>query len=76
MIVAPPGLPEDKRLFLDKALSASLKEPGLVDWAKKGGYNITPLPGKECLEVVVRLMDLVPKADRPKIKQIVTQKYF
>ena len=76
MIVAPPGLPEANRLFLENALSASLKEPGLVDWAKKWRYNINPLSGKECKELVVRLMEIVPKAERPKFKHLVTEKYF
>jgi tripartite-type tricarboxylate transporter receptor subunit TctC len=76
MIVAPPGLPEAHRLFLEEALSASLKEAALTEWAKKLGYNVNPLSGKECKELVVRLMEIVPKAERPKIKHLVTEKYF
>jgi len=76
MIVAPPGLPEAHRLFLEEALSASLKESALTEWANKLGYNLNPLSGKECKELVVRLTEIVPKAERPKIKHIVTQKYF
>ncbi len=76
MIVAPPGIPEVRRLFLEKALSASLKEPALMDWAKNIGYSINPLYGRECKELVVRLMEIVPKEERPKIKHLVTEKYF
>ena len=76
MIVGPPGLPEANRLFLENALLASMKEPGLVDWAKKLGYSVSPLSGKECKELVVRLMEIVPKAERPKMKHLVTEKYF
>jgi tripartite-type tricarboxylate transporter receptor subunit TctC len=76
MIVGPPGLPEDKRLFLENALAASMKEPALIDWAKKLGYNINPLSSKECKELVLRLMEIVPKAERPKFKHLVTEKYF
>ncbi|MFB3884271.1 MAG: Bug family tripartite tricarboxylate transporter substrate binding protein [Thermodesulfobacteriota bacterium] len=76
MIVGPPGLPEEKRLFLENALSASMKEPALLDWAKKLGYNVNPLSSKECKELVLRLMEIVPKAERPKFKHLVTEKYF
>jgi tripartite-type tricarboxylate transporter receptor subunit TctC len=76
MIVAPPGFPEDKRLFLENALSTSLKDPAFVDWAKKIGYNVNPLSGRECKELVVRLMEIVPKGERPKMKHLVTEKYF
>jgi len=76
MIVGPPDLPEAKRLFLENALSASLKEEALVNWAQKAGYNVSPLSGKECKELVVRLMEIVPKEERPKIKHLVTEKFF
>ena len=76
MIVGPPGLPEANRLFLENALSASLKEPALMDWAQKLGYNVNPLSAKECKELVLRLMEIVPKDERPKFKHLVTEKYF
>jgi len=76
MIVGPPGLPEANRLFLENALSASLKEPALMDWAQKLGYNVSPLSAKECKELVLRLMEIIPKAERPKFKHLVTEKYF
>jgi len=76
MIVGPPGLPEANRLFLENALSASLKEPALMDWAQKLGYNVNPLSAKECKELVLRLMEIIPKAERPKFKHLVTEKYF
>lgn len=76
MIMAPPGVPEEKRLFLEKALSASLKEQAVIDWAQKSEITISPLSGKECKELMVKLMEIVPKSERPKIKYIATQKYF
>ena len=76
MIVGPPGLPEANRLFLENALSTSLKEPALMDWAQKLGYNVNPLSAKECKELVLRLMEIIPKAERPKFKHLVTEKYF
>ncbi len=76
MIVGPPGLPEANRLFLENALSASMKEPALVGWAQKLGYNINPLSAKECKELVLRLMEIIPKGERPKFKHLVTEKYF
>ena len=76
MIVAPPGVPEERRLFLEKALSDSLKTPAIADWAKKGDYYISPLSGKECKKLIEKLMEIVPRPEKPKIKHIVTKKYF
>ena len=76
MILAPPDVPEERRLFLEKALLASLKDTAILDWAKKGGYYISPLSGRECKQLIDRLMEIVPKAERPRIKHIVTQKFF
>jgi tripartite-type tricarboxylate transporter receptor subunit TctC len=76
VILAPPGVPEERRLFLDKALIKSLKEPALLDWAKKDKAEPSPLSGSECKALVDRLSNIVPKAEKPKFKQILTEKYF
>ncbi len=47
-----------------------------MEWAQKIGYNLSPLPGGECKALVARLMEIVPKGERPKIKHLVTEKYF
>jgi hypothetical protein len=47
-----------------------------MDWAQKNGFNMSFLPGKECQEMISKLMGVVPKADKPRIKDLVTQKYF
>jgi len=76
MLVAPPKVPEAKRSFLETALSKAMKEPALTDWAQKNGFNTSFLPGKECHELIMKLMEVVPKADKPRIKELVTKKYF
>jgi tripartite-type tricarboxylate transporter receptor subunit TctC len=76
MILVPPGVPQEKVLFLEKAFSASLKEPGLIGWAKKGGFSIDSLSGKDSREMIAKLLETVPKAERPKIKHIIAEKYF
>ncbi len=76
VVLAPPGLPEERRLFLDKALEASLKEPALVNWAKKNDVEPSPLPGDRCKALVHRLSEIVPKAERPRLKYILAEKYF
>ncbi|OGP62849.1 MAG: hypothetical protein A2170_07200 [Deltaproteobacteria bacterium RBG_13_53_10] len=76
VVVAPPGLSEDNRLFLEKALLETLKEPQLLDWAKKSRVTASPLPGTECKKLVNRLSEIAPKAERPKLKYILTEKYF
>ena len=76
VVAAPPGLSEDKRLFLEKAFFESFKEPALQDWAKKSDVVFSPLSGVECGKLVNRLTEIVPKAERPKLKYILTEKYF
>ena len=76
MIVAPPGVPEARRLFLERAFLASLKEPAMSVWAQKNDCNLAPLPSKESKELILKVMDAVPKSERPKFKHMITQKYF
>lgn len=76
MVLGPPGLPEDRRHFLDQALIKSLKEPVMIDWARKNELEVSPLPGDKCKALMDRLTEIVPKAERPKYKQLLTQKYF
>lgn len=76
VVAAPPGLPEDKRLFLEKAFLESLKDPALLDWAKKNDVVASPLSGNECKALVNRLSEIVPKEERPKLKHILIEKYF
>lgn len=75
-ILAPPGVPEERRLFLENALAASLKEPELIGQLTKSDFLIHWLPGKECKKVVDKLMQIVPKAERPSLKHLVTEKYY
>lgn len=75
-ILSPPGVPEEKRLFLEQALTEGLKDPAFVKWAETNDYIISPLPGKEYKSLIDNLTAIVPKANRPKIKHIVTEKYF
>jgi hypothetical protein len=53
-----------------------LKEPGLLDWAKKDDINISHLSGKECKELVDRMGRLVPPAERAELKRIAFEKYY
>jgi tripartite-type tricarboxylate transporter receptor subunit TctC len=76
MVVAPPKVPEARRSFLETALSKTMKEPALVNWAQKNGFNTSFLPGKECHEMIMKLLEIVPKAEKAKIKDLVTKKYF
>jgi len=76
MIMTSPGVPEERVLFLEKALSASLKDPGLLDWAKQKRANISHLSGRECKELIVRMGKLVPPAERTEFKHIIFEKYY
>lgn len=76
MILAPPGVPEDKRLFLEKAFLASLNEPDMPAWAQKVECNLSPLPSKESKALVLKVMDYIPVSERPKFKYIIMEKYY
>jgi tripartite-type tricarboxylate transporter receptor subunit TctC len=76
MLFAPPGLPEERRLFLEEALIKSLNEPALLEWAKKMGLNPAPLPGNESKALVDRLMGIIPEEERPRFKNILAEKYW
>ncbi len=69
-------VPEERLLFLEKALSASLREPGLVNWTKKMEYNINPLLGKEYKDLIVKMLRIVPQSERAELKAIVFEKYY
>jgi tripartite-type tricarboxylate transporter receptor subunit TctC len=76
MIFTAPGVPEGRVLFLEKALANSMKEPGLLDWAKKDDVTIAYLSGKECKAWLTGIMGLVPLAERAELKHIVFEKYY
>lgn len=76
MIVAPPGTPEARLLFLEKALQESQDEPGLKEFAAKRGLEVSPLSAKESKALIAKLLEIVPPAERAKLKHIVTVKYF
>jgi len=76
VVLGPPGMPEDRRRFLDKALFESLKEPAVLDWAKKNDVEASPLSGNECKASLEKLSKIVPETERPKLKNILTEKYF
>ena len=76
MVIGPPGLPEDRRLFLDQALMQSLKEPALIEWAKKSDLQPAPLSGNACKALMNRLSEIVPKSEKSKYKHLLSEKYF
>ncbi len=76
IIIAPPGVPEERRAFLENVLMSSLKEPALMTWAKNSGRRVSPLKGTECKVLVGKLLKLVPKEGRAKFKYVATEKYF
>ncbi|GEM_PF-1974021 len=76
MILAPPGLPEPKRLYLEKAVMASMREPDMADWAKLTEINLSPLSGKESKDLVLKITKAIPPAERANVKHVITKKYY
>lgn len=76
MLLAPPGVPADKSAYLERVVLESMKNPEVIEWAKKNGYNLAPLNSRECKELIDDLFKSIPSDEKPKIKHIVTEKYF
>jgi len=76
VVLAPPGLQEEKRLFLEKALIESLREPAIVEWAKKNDLEPSPFSGNDCRALIRQLTELIPRGERPKFKHLLTEKYY
>jgi tripartite-type tricarboxylate transporter receptor subunit TctC len=64
-IVAPPGVPKERVEALRKALSDALKDPDLLDEAKKQGMEMTYVSGPDIETLIADLMstpsDIVDK---------------
>jgi tripartite-type tricarboxylate transporter receptor subunit TctC len=58
--LAPPGTPPDRMTALRKAFDAALKEPELLDQAKKSNLEINPKSGAE-IAALIRGMYSAPK---------------
>jgi tripartite-type tricarboxylate transporter receptor subunit TctC len=57
-IMGPPGIPEDRRLFLENALLNSLSEPKLIEEWEKAARIISFLPGNEYKNLIKELMNV------------------
>ena len=75
-VFSSPGVPQERVLFLEKALAASLKEPELLERFKKEEIPIVYLSGKDCKEAVAKMMGIVPQAERAELKRIIFEKYY
>ena len=59
-IVAPPGVPKDRVEALRKALGDTLKDPDLLEEAKKQGMEMTYVSGQELEKLITDLMNTPP----------------
>jgi len=60
-IVAPPNVPKERIAALRKALADTLKDPELLDEAKKQGMEMTFVSGEELEKLIVDLMSTPPE---------------
>jgi tripartite-type tricarboxylate transporter receptor subunit TctC len=58
---APPGIPEDRKLLLQKAFDETMKGPDFLAEAKKLRLDVNPLPGSK-IEALVKELYTYPKA--------------
>jgi tripartite-type tricarboxylate transporter receptor subunit TctC len=59
-IVAPPGVPKERVQALRKALGDTLKDPDLLEEAKKQGMEMTYVSGPEIETLIADLMSTPP----------------
>jgi tripartite-type tricarboxylate transporter receptor subunit TctC len=52
---APPGVPEDRKQALRKALDDTLKDPAFLDEANKLKIEVNPVSGAEVDKLVAEL---------------------
>jgi tripartite-type tricarboxylate transporter receptor subunit TctC len=56
--ILPPGVPADRVAALRTAFLAALKDPALLEDAKKSRIDIDPVSGEEVQALVVKLFDM------------------
>ena len=65
-ITAPPGVPADRLAALRKAFVAAMKDPRMIEDAKRMGLELDPMPAEELISVVDALFktprDIVAKS--------------
>lgn len=57
-IMGPPGIPEDRRKFLEEALVKSLSETKLIEDWEKAARIISWMPGNEYVELIKGLTEI------------------
>lgn len=68
-VVAPPGIPAERKAALAKALADTLKDPAFLVDAKKTDVDVDPLPGPAVEAIIARLY-ASPKKVIDKLKAI------
>ncbi len=54
---APPGVPEDRAKALVKAFMETHKDPGYLEEARKGNFDVSPIDGAEVLRLIKQIAD-------------------
>ena len=68
--VAPPGVPEERLAALRKAFADTLKDPALIEEAKKSSVDMTYRPPEE-LEKLVAALYATPKETIDELEKVV-----
>jgi tripartite-type tricarboxylate transporter receptor subunit TctC len=63
---APPGVPEDRAKALVKAFMETHKDPGYLEEAKNGNFDVSPIDGAE----VLRLINQIARTPEDQLKSI------
>lgn len=71
-LFAPPEIPTDRRDALRQAFDAVVKDPALIEDAKKQRLELAPASGKD-VEALVKSVYATPPAMVEKVKQVVSK---
>ena len=71
-MVAGPGNPPDRVRMMRDAYAKAMRDPGLIDEAKKGLMDMEHTPGEELQTLIKELMSQ-PREVNERVKKILTQ---
>ncbi len=65
-LATPPDVPADRLVALQAAFDATMQDPQFLDEAKRQGFDVDPLSGKE----IARYMQMIASASQPMVDRL------
>jgi tripartite-type tricarboxylate transporter receptor subunit TctC len=71
-MVVGPGVPPDRVKTLRDAYAKAMRDPGLIDEAKKGQMDMEHTPGEELQNLMIEFMNQPPDVVE-RVKKVLTE---